>query len=411
VAALAVFSAWYVARPGTDPRQLLEQAWDEFGAGRYDRAAAALDRRARRCTPTARDWALRALLAQARGRIEDALVALRQIPDADPLAARAWLQAGSLEFRRGRAPAAEAALLHALKLDPKLAEARRELAYLYALQLRRRDCNEQYRALAELIAPDVKILVIWCQIDCSVWQAEEVRTKTERFVQADPGDRWSRLALAESLRSLRRLDEAEVVLGPLAETDPDARAARARLAWERGDIETAEARAAHGPDRDPALERLRGQLALARRDGAAAIEHFRSALRADLADRDVLHGLGLALRLTGAAEAAATYLRAAEDHDRLRRLLLEATTRNDPATLGQGSQGPTFTALGRACEAAGYLAEARGWYLLAIARDPLDDEAQRGLGRLGRPAASRGPPPLNGSGTSICRSKLWYCVL
>ena len=46
------------------------------------------------------------------------------------------------------------------------------------------------------------------------------------------------------------------------------------------------------------------------------------------------------------------------------------------------NQASDLTQFGRACEAAGLLDEARGWYLLAIGRDPLNAEAQQGLRRL-----------------------------
>ena len=49
---------------------------------------------------------------------------------------------------------------------------------------------------------------------------------------------------------------------------------------------------------------------------------------------------------------------------------------------GSENQPPDLTRLGRACEAAGLLDEARGWYMLAIGRDPLDTEAQQALHRL-----------------------------
>ncbi len=50
---------------------------------------------------------------------------------------------------------------------------------------------------------------------------------------------------------------------------------------------------------------------------------------------------------------------------------------------GKENQAPDLAQLGRACEAAGLFDEARGWYLLAIGRDPLDAESQQALRRLG----------------------------
>ncbi len=42
--------------------------------------------------------------------------------------------------------------------------------------------------------------------------------------------------------------------------------------------------------------------------------------------------------------------------------------------------------LGRACEAAGLIDEAHGWYMLAIGHNPLDSEAQQALHRLRDPS-------------------------
>jgi hypothetical protein len=48
----------------------------------------------------------------------------------------------------------------------------------------------------------------------------------------------------------------------------------------------------------------------------------------------------------------------------------------------QENEAPDLGRLGRACEAAGLLDEARGWFALAIARDPLDSDSQKALRRL-----------------------------
>jgi hypothetical protein len=63
----------------------------------------------------------------------------------------------------------------------------------------------------------------------------------------------------------------------------------------------------------------------------------------------------------------------------------------------QENQAPDLTQLGRTCEAASLLDEARGWYVLAISRDPLDAEAQQSLRRLGEAGIQREPQ----SSTSI----------
>ena len=125
---------------------LLSAALAEFNAGRHEQALALLDQRAAEVAPTALDWMLRARVAEAQGRSEDALANLKQIPDSDPIAAQAWLKAGQIELARHRARASEAASLRALALNPDQIQAHRELAYLYAIQRRKQECHAHYRA-------------------------------------------------------------------------------------------------------------------------------------------------------------------------------------------------------------------------------------------------------------------------
>ena len=117
------------------------------------------------------------------------------------------------------------------------------------------------------------------------------------------------MALAETLREIGRRDEAAQVLSVLPESDPDARAVRARIALDRGDDRAAEAILAGGPADHPELARLRGRFALAHRDGPAAVRHFRAAHAAEPDDRDTVFGLGTALALVGDHAAAEPFLR------------------------------------------------------------------------------------------------------
>ena len=135
---------------------------------------------------------------------------------------------------------------------------------------------------------------------------------------------------------------------------------------DRGDFAAAESLLAGGPEDDPRLARLRGQLALQRGDGPAAVRHFRIALAADPINRLALSGLGTALRLVGQPAAAQPFLEAAGRHDELWRLVARAATT-------EGERDPRLPhQLGMACAAAGRYQEARAWLKLAIQRDPLD---------------------------------------
>jgi tetratricopeptide (TPR) repeat protein len=370
-AALVVF-AW--KRP--DPDRLRTQIEVELAAGRFDRAAAALARLERLGNPTMDDTMLEARVAIARGRIDEALAAFARVPGDHPRAAEARFRQGQLELRRDRVRAAEVALREAIRLYPQLVQARRELLYIYGMQLRRAELGAQFRALAELGPLTFRDAFVWTLSTGYPWDPAETVKTLDRFVRADADDRWSRLSLAESLRELGRLDQAEQVLGPLVDADPDARAIRVRLALDRGATATAATLLAGGPPDHPGLALLRGQMALLNHDAAGAVRHLRLAWKAAPQDRNTQHYLGQALRLTGDRDGARQLLDAADKLDALANLVDRAGT--------QAGQRDTRLAIriGAACEAAGRLPEAIAWYKVAFTRDPLDPEVRSALERL-----------------------------
>jgi tetratricopeptide (TPR) repeat protein len=370
---------------GPGPERLRADAEAELAAGRFDRAAASLARLARLGPPVGDDALLRARVAIARGRIEEALDELARVPDDHPKAAEARFRAGQLELRRDHLRAAEAAFLQALRRYPRLVQARRELIYIYGMQLRGAELSAQFRALSAVTPLSFHEALVWSLAGSRTSDPAEAQRALRRFVQADGGDRWSRLALAESLRQLGRASEANEVLARLPADDPDARAARARVALDQGDLAAVESLLAGGPADHPALALLRGRMALHRRDGPAAVGHLRAALAAAPDDRDVQFSLGQALRLTGDRSAAEPLLRAARTQDALASLVARAATeagRSDPKL---------WLRLGAACEAANRPGEAMAWYKLAFGQDPADPEVQSALRRLESvPAGSAG---------------------
>ena len=315
-------------------------------------------------------------VAEAQGRPDDALQHLGQIPDSDDIAPQAWLKAGQIELARHHARAAEAAYLHALALKPDQVQSHRELAYLYAVQLRKADCDAQFRALNRSIPLDYSLAFAWCQNYCGIWDVPGVRKVLIPIVVADPTDRRSRLALATNYAMTNEPNEAESSLEPLPNSDPDARALRVQLAVQRGDFDAAEKLAQEGPEDHARLNLFRGRLALHRDDRRKAAAYFRAALLKDPNDRDVIQDLGVALRGLGDPRAQ-EFLQTASRHDRLKRIIKDSVTtlQTDKAI---------FFKLGEACESLNLLDEARVWYRIAIERDPLDAPAQQALARVGR---------------------------
>ena len=337
--------------------------------------------------PTTLDWGLKARLAMAENRPEEALAALAQVPDDHALASWARLSSGQLELRRNRLPTAESFLKQALELDPTLVPARRELIYILAMQTRREELDQAFEDLSEHSKLTYRERWIWCMVpDLIWWIPGEHLEALEPCLEADPTDRWTRLALAEDLRRLARYGQAESILEPLPALDPEAQALRAQLALEQGDAKKAAEIVRTGALDHPGLARLRGQLAMSRRETDEALHQFQLAYDAQPDRRESASNLGRALLLAGKEEEARPYLQAVEKLDYLSTLLLRAEKpegANDQDLLKN---------LGAACEAVGRLPEARAWYGLAIESDPLDRQAQQALYRLKPSQASELDP-------------------
>jgi predicted Zn-dependent protease len=377
---LALAVRWTLER---NPDRLFARADAAFKAGRYDEADAALHRLGRVRPPSGVDRLLRAEVAAALDRTEDALAEFAAIPDDHPLAPVARLRTGQVQIRCGMTRPAEAAFLASLRLLPRAVQPRKELVFIYNIQHRQAELDAVLTALLDLDGLDYQYVLHWTKTRNVVWNPRGDLPSLEKFAAADPDDRWSRLALVEALRRLDRIDDAERALAPLTISDPRVRTERVLFAMDRGDFPTAESLLADGPRGDPQLARLRGQLALRHRDGAAALEHFRIALAADPIDRVALSGLATALEMLGRTAEAKRYLRAARHHDELWTLVARAATTEGEQDLKLPHQ------LGMACAAVGRNQEARAWLRLAISRDPLDTESQQTLFELEHGSAQR----------------------
>ena len=356
--------------------ELLQQQARKAAAGeRWAEAEAALSR-LRLSDPAADDWLLRAVVAVNLNKPDAALRYLARIDRNGPLAAQVALVTGRAELGRYRARPMEDALRLALRLDPNLAEARRSLVFLYGTQGRRCELLEQFAALAAQGALTFELVNDWCGAHQEqISEHENVQSTLERFVENDPDDRMSRIGLARLYRQLRWYDRAKECLAGLSDSDPGARACRAEIEFDRGDVEAVTSLLADGPRDDAKLARLRGRLALGHRAVAEAVRWFRLSDAAEPNHSETLYELAQALRLIGDRAAAEPLARRAEAH----RVLLEDLAH---VAADRAPRPIVCCRLGRECEAAGYLAEARAWYHLAINFDALNQEAQRGLFRL-----------------------------
>jgi tetratricopeptide (TPR) repeat protein len=385
VAALAVgYGGLRAVRRGTtNPDEIWKQAEADLQTGKFDSVDSAAEQLSRLRKPNPLDWFLRGQLAVARHRADEAIDLLSRVPDDHYLAPRARLLAGQTELRRSRVRYAEEWLLAATRLDRRLVQAHRELIYIYATQLRRTELNAEFTALSELTDLSLGDAFRWGLLRSNSWEPGKEIEGLSRFIEADPRDCWSRLALAENYRRMGRTDDADQTLAGLPSGEPEVIDLLARIALDRQATERAERMLANGPKDDPLLARLRGRLALAQGDAKSAVAYFRIAFAADPLNRETLFGLAAALELSGDPKAAFPYRRTAANLDRLNSLIQRAAAR------GARADTSLMRQLGEACASLQLNAEARAWYKLAISANPLDSESQEALYRLNHPTASR----------------------
>ena len=388
IAVVALVGAWLLrgwiggrGRTELSPEALEFQFHQALQAQQWSTAKSLLDQLPPVMAASANVAILRAELQGSEGKVDDAVITLAGIPESDPLAARSRLLIGQIEKGRDHARKSEAAFLDAIRLDPALSQARRELALLYGIQGRRAELKTQFEALAKLETMDLNGVFLWTNSNEEIVYSISNRPILERFVAADPDDRWSRLALAEVFV---RSDEAEFaekaneILKPLPESDIEALGIRVRAALKRSRIDEARAMLAREPAEHPVLCRLRGQLAIKEREAARGAEQLQIALRLDSTNREVALGLATAYRLLGDSKQEQTYRELA---NRLR--TLDDLIREQFQNFVEGKKDPTMPRrLGAACEAVGRLDVARAWYEIAIGLDPLDAKVQKALHAL-----------------------------
>jgi tetratricopeptide (TPR) repeat protein len=389
LAAIALLAAACAGCGREDPRDLSYRAYAEFDAGRAEDAEAALAKLERIRRLTVSERLLRSRVASNRGRIDEAVAALEisHAPTKGPDAAFIAARRGELELERRRFRAAEAELKRALTLNPRSIDARRHLIWLYMEQGRSTEIAAQSREMARSSSVGFMDLVVWTLARHEPLDHADLAPVLASAIEEDPGDRASRLALAESYRRLGRLDQSNKVLEALPQSDAAARAARARIALDQGDSSRAEALlSSHSDDKHCAeLAQLRGRLALARGDYAVAVDHFRLALEAAPDDRDARFGLSQALRLTGQTATARPHADLARTQDHLEWLVRNALSldrRNDPTKL---------QAIAGECLTLGRRDEARAWIQQALRLAPDDAGLKKALSQLN---SGPGPTPI-----------------
>ncbi len=304
-AALAGAGAAWLGWSRPDADRVWNDAEADVRAGRWQNARAGLRRLERLRKPTAQDWMLRAQIATAAEDDAAALEALRHVPEGHPLFPQSLYMTGLIERTHRRLRYAEAAYRKALACEPGLVNARKELIYILGMQIRRREIDAEFKALSRVTPLTHRDLFTWGLTHFVHWGPDSA-DQIQAFIQADPDDRFSRLALARFL-----IDQpsgrarVEWALEPLPADDPEALALRVELRLNNGEVEEALGMLARTTESNPALERLRGRAAMMRGDAAGAIRHFQAALSDEPYDRVSIGELGRALLIRGDRAAPA----------------------------------------------------------------------------------------------------------
>lgn len=320
----------------------------------------------------------------AKGRESDGLAILEAIPENSPHYAIAMQMAGQVHLRAGRLVPAEKRFLAAIRADDRAIVPRRELIYIYGLQLRRRELREVFAGLARVSPLSFGNVFHWCLTRGNDWEPQEIIDDMTKFLAADPTDRWSRIAKARSLLRLSKRDEARETLAPLAEDDPDAIALRAQIALDEGDSDKVIEFLAKGPRDHFDLAVMRARLALAEGELEKARDEFAIASKLDPDNRDAVIGMARVLAALGDQTDAAQWQDRAAKLDKLAALVQKAAEPNAQNDID------LMRKLAAGCEAVGHMAEAKAWWDLVAARNPLDQEAQAALYRLNS-TAKQGP--------------------
>jgi len=374
--ALIIVSFWFSA--GTQaPETIYEKALAQVEANRFDEATLTLGKLLRVRSKTPLDHGLWARVAMAANRNDEALTELSAIPDDHGLGSWARLRRGQLLRLQYRFRAAEEQFQAAIKIAPHLPEPRRELIYILGIQLRRTQLHDQFRSLARLATLSPKEVWVWCMVrDLAWWVPDEQIPILEKALAADPGDTFSRMALAEVFRRTAQPDKALAELEKVQPQTVSAIVNKAEILIERDGPESAARLLESVPTDAPAAAPMRGRLALVSGDAEVAVQQLELAEKTAPGRREVVSNLARAYALAGDTGKSRQTAALAGKIDALGNLLLKSE-KNITAT------GPAdWRTLAEACEAAGRWPEARAWMSLVIQQNPLDQPPQAAIFRI-----------------------------
>ncbi len=368
-------------RPSTG--QLLQKAIRLADRGDREAAISLFDKVLQRNPSEGMALLYRGQLARDRGDTAAAAQFWGRVPDHPPQeAATARFLEGTLFLNAYRARQAEAAFRKAVELNPDYLQPHERLAMLHNMQLRASEMRRELEAIRRFRPWTLDELYGFIFV---TGIKEHIIERVEKFVEADPDDRYSHLALARYLLLDDRPAEAARVVQSVCAQNPGDGVLWACLAEARlGQFELAEARealsrAAVGPNADVSVWRAHGFYSMAVGDWRQAAACLRRAVTLAPDDRTAVYKLGMALERLAEKSAARRQFRHAE-------LLLELHTAMLPI-VDRNRTRPEIVAIDAVIQAGTLLMEldrngdAVFFFEKALALNPNSTAAQQGYER------------------------------
>ena len=216
---VGLLAAWWIRSSPVDSEQqnrqqeLVQHAEESLRAGRTVAAETRLRQVLAENPDNVRALLLLVLIAQDRGDLQQAqeLAARLEVASGDELAEARFAQ-GMVALQSGDAVRAEQRFQEARDADPKYLPPLRELISLYALQQRRGDLLQATADASALRTLEPAELAMRLLAGRPVQENRQARMSLQKFVDTNPADRSSRIAL---LRTLLQSGAAGDAISPL----------------------------------------------------------------------------------------------------------------------------------------------------------------------------------------------------
>jgi tetratricopeptide (TPR) repeat protein len=321
-----------------------------------------------------------------QGMQAEALQAAERLSTIPVMQPESFMIAGEAFRTQGRWSEAIQCYRNVVEREPQHVRAHRWLGALYhdtgAMQL----ATGHLRTVAELDRQDYRSLRLAGLIHYEYQNFAEAVADYRRALEREPPPRIEaeiRIELADSLRELRRFEEALAVLEPCAEA-PQVLALRAECLETSGAVDEAREAAERAIALEPRQGRARfvlGRICLAERELDAAVEHLRIAVEEEPTNHEPRFLLGRALLQAGRTDEGEAQLARSTE---LKETFLELAELHLKA-VEQPQDVEVRFRLGELAEKSGRPRIAQTWYQAALGLDPGHRGARDALQRLRQP--------------------------